>query len=189
LSGLTVAQLLKRYAYKTGEFKLASGATSTEYLDVKTALHHPFAANAIAAAVVTIAGPTVEAVAGVALGGVPLATLVCQMLSARRGRPIPQLTVRTAAKEHGTGALVEGLDNVKPASSVLLVEDVVTSGASTAKAVLELLNARLHVVQVVAVVDREAGGMAALAAQYPLTPLSSLTTLTRVREAAVAYRA
>lgn len=185
---MSIESLLKKYAYKTGEFVLASGQKSNEYLDVKNALHHPYAAPFIVRAVTYdghIQGQ--DCVAGVAVGGVPLATLVAADLNRRHSKPCFPLTVRLEAKAHGTKGSIDGIDNVmhlaKP-RRVVLLEDVITTGGSTRKALDVLRDHELLVDHVICVVDREQGGIDALKKDYPEIRVTALTTMSAVRGAA-----
>ena len=87
-------------------------------------------------------------------------------------RPVNAFSVRKEAKDHGKGRLIEG--NFKTGDRFVVVEDVITSGDSAARAIEALERAGGHVVGVLAVVDREQGGRAALEATG--RPVVSLTT-------------
>lgn len=142
-------RLVEIGAFKTGEFELASGATSTHYVDVKEALSDPALLRAMA-----MHGkahtPGRDAVAGTVLGGVPLATAVALEAG------LPLLMVRPEPKAHGTGNQVEG--RLEPGADVLVVEDVVTSGGSVLAAVEALRAAGATVRHVLCAVDRREGG-------------------------------
>jgi orotate phosphoribosyltransferase len=85
-------------------------------------------------------------------------------------------SVRKEAKEHGTRRLIEG--NFAPGSSVVIVEDVITSGSSALQAIQAVTAERGRVVGVLAVVDREQGGRQALEARgYPVRVLTSASAL------------
>ena len=100
------------------------------------------------------------AVAGLTLGADPLVSGVA-MAAAQTGRPLEALIVRKQAKGHGTGAWLEG--PLPAAGSVVTVlEDVVTTGGSSLKAVNQLKDAGYRVNRVVTIVDREEGGAAAM---------------------------
>lgn len=159
-------------------FVLASGKTSDTYLDVRlTALSaegHMLLGQMLLQATQKL---NIEAVAGVELGGCPLASAV-SMFSAIVGgfggpRPLPALYVRKAPKDHGSKRLVEGPQ--EPGMTVALLEDVVTSGGSSLRAIQALQNEGFVVAGVVAVVDREEG--AAEAFKTAGVPFLALTTL------------
>jgi len=115
-----IAELLIQYkAIETGDFTLASGAKSTYYIDVKTAVTHPDLLTVIAKVVAQ--SHEFDVVAGVAVGGVPLA--VATALAAKK----PYAIIRAAEKSHGKKEMIIG--NVRN-KHVLLIEDVTTSGGS-----------------------------------------------------------
>ena len=148
-----VARLLREHgAVEYGDFTLASGAKSTYYLDVKSALTHPAVLAAVGEEIART-GPF-DVVAGVAVGGIPLA-VVASLSSGR-----PYAIIRSTAKSHGKGGMIIGR---VAGLRVLLVEDVTTSGGSVISAVEALRSGGAEVDTVVTVVDREAGAAAALA--------------------------
>jgi len=181
---------------KEGEFfTLASGAKSTVYLDVrKTALSpegHVLLGEMLYEAIMK--WPVgADLVAGVELGGCPLASAVSMfsgqlppqaMMPGDAGarsygrKPLPAVYVRKQGKDHGTKSLVEG--PYEPGQSVILLEDVVTSGGSSIKALEALKAAGLRCQGVIAVVDREQGGDAAFEA-YSRIPFIGLVTMKEV---------
>jgi orotate phosphoribosyltransferase len=181
---MSVAQsLLACGAVRFGDFTLTSGAKSRYYVDVKAASTDPRTLRGIAqamAAVARRAGPF-DAVAGMELGAVPIATAV----SLESGLPL--LIVRKGERQHGTGKRIEGRD---PAGlRVFVVEDVTTSGGSTVEAVKALRAAGAAVAHACVVVDREAGAVAALASLdvklHPLVSVSELLATPEAREAGV----
>jgi orotate phosphoribosyltransferase len=150
-----LARLLAAHgAVRHGDFLLASGVRSKVYVDIKSAVTDPRVLSAIAT---EIAGRcSFETVAGVAVGGVPIAVGV----SLAAGRPYA--IVRSGEKGHGTGGRIIGEVTGR---STLLVEDVTTSGGSALSAVRLLREAGAKVETVVTVVDREEGAEGALAAE------------------------
>ncbi len=143
----TIAQLLiDSGAIEFGDFVLASGARSRYYVDIKTATTDPAILGAIGKAIAE--RYDFEAVAGVAVGAVPIAVAV----SLASGRPFA--IIRKEEKEHGkSGAIIGDVEKKK----VLLVEDVTTSGGSALYGVETLRSAGARIDTVVTVVDREAG--------------------------------
>jgi orotate phosphoribosyltransferase len=103
-------------------------------------------------------------VAGVELGGCPLASAVA-LTSYLRGTPLDAIYVRKDAKEHGSRRLLEGNGRIAPGAPVALVEDVVTTGGSTLSAASKLADAGYTVAGTVALVDRLEGGREAIEAQ------------------------
>ena len=143
----TLADLLIRNkAIEFGEFTLASGKKSTYYIDVKSAVTNPELLCAIASAIAQ--KYTFDTVAGVAVGGVPLA--VATAINAEK----PYAIIRAAEKSHGKKDVIIG--NVRD-RDVLLVEDVTTSGGSALYGIDALRAAGAHADRVVTVVDREQG--------------------------------
>jgi len=138
--------LIKYKAVEFGDFTLASGAKSKYYIDVKTAVMRPELLGAIAEEVAKTYD--FEVIAGVAVGGVPLATAVS--LASKK----PCAIIRSASKDHGKSQMVIG--NVE-GKHVLLIEDVTTSGGSSKYGVDELRKAGAIIDSVITVVDREGG--------------------------------
>lgn len=171
-------------------FILKSGKESMHYVDVRLSALNPRGLRVIAEELYwrAILGGSASHVAGVALGGCPLATGVSSMsltlseVTKEDGSPrydkIPvfgALYVRPEAKDHGTGKLVEG--QFKAGDEVVLLEDVVTSGGSSLKAIEVLRGAGLVVKAVVAVLDREESGGMKIAAEVPFIRLCTLSEL------------
>ncbi len=137
-----------------GSFTLASGKTSSYYVDIKKAVTRPVLLRAIGAAMAPYAADA-DRIAGVELGAIPIAAAVA--LAADK----PYIMVRKATTEHGTKKEFEG--ELSKGDKILFVEDVVTTGG-TLRAAIERMRALGAVVDdVVAVVDREEGGKIALA--------------------------
>lgn len=172
-SGPSIAQaLIDCGALRFGDFTLTSGAKSPYYIDVKAAATDPKTLRAIAkgmAAAARTHGPF-DAVAGMELGAVPIATAVGLEAD------LPILIVRKGERKHGTGKRIEGRD--PKGLRVFVVEDVTTSGGSTVEAVKVLREAGALVSHASVVVDREAGGAKALAdVQVALHPLARASEL------------
>ena len=91
------------------------------------------------------------------LGADPIATAT-SIASFLAGKPVPGFIIRKEPKGHGTGAWLEGRKNLKPGARVVIVEDVVTSGGSSIKAIKRAEEEGLVVLGVVTLVDREEGG-------------------------------
>ena len=144
--------LIRHGAVEYGHFILSSGATSSYYLDVKSAMTDPDLLELVCEEIAE-RFPS-DIVAGVAVGGVPLAVGVS--LAGKR----PYAIIRSAEKEHGKSGRLIG--EVK-GRNVLLVEDVTTSGGSALYGVKALRDAGASISVVVTVVDREQGATAALA--------------------------
>jgi orotate phosphoribosyltransferase len=159
--------LIRHKAIEFGDFTLASGAKSRYYVDVKTAVTHPEFLAVIAQEIVK--RYEFDVVAGVAVGGVPLA--VATALAAQK----PFAIIRAEEKDHGKKSLIIGAVEGK---DILLVEDVTTSGGSALYGISMLRNAGARADRVVTVVDREQGAAARLKEQaidlYPLVRVSEI---------------
>lgn len=167
--------LLKERSFERRAVTLASGKTSDFFIDCKqtvlTAEGHALCGALMFEALQEL--PPCDAVGGVELGGCPLASAV-SLVSHQRGRALPALYVRKERKDHGTTKLVEGDKAMFPGIRVALLEDVVTSGGSSLRAVDTLRAAGADVVGIVALVDRREGGSEAIAAAgIPLVHLAS----------------
>ena len=143
----SLRDLLVRYrAIEFGDSTLASGAKSTFYIDVKSAVTHPDLLAAVASGVAKTYD--FDIIAGVAVGGVPLAVAV-SMMSKK-----PYAIIRSSEKGHGKKNLIIGDVQGK---NVLLIEDVTTSGGSALYGIEVLRSAGARADRVVTVVDREQG--------------------------------
>jgi orotate phosphoribosyltransferase len=121
------------------------------------------------------AGWPVSAVGGLTLGADPVAYAIAAASFESEPR-LDAFTVRKAAKDHGTRRLIEG--NFSPGSSVVVVEDVITSGSSARQAIDAVQAEGGRVAGVLAVVDREQGGRQTLeAAGYPVRALTTASAL------------
>jgi orotate phosphoribosyltransferase len=160
--------IIRRRSFRQGgEFKLASGRTSTIYFNLKPAMLDPDGARLIGAALAErTAALGADFVGGLEMGAVPLVAATAAM-SAFAGRPVRAVFVRKAAKEHGTQSLIEGLAEGESLAGrpVVVVEDVTTTGGSALKAIAVLRETGATVQHVVTVVDREEGAAEALAAE------------------------
>jgi orotate phosphoribosyltransferase len=157
-------------AHITGEFVLRSGVTSTEYFDKYRFEADPVLLRDIAAALVPLVPDGTEVLAGLELGGVPIATALSQLTG------IPAAFVRKEAKTYGTCQLAEGaaIDGKR----VTVVEDVVTSGGQVVISCRDLRERGAVVEHALCVIDRESGGPQALAdLGVELRPLFTMTEL------------
>ena len=154
--------LLAERAYRHGHFTLASGRSSTHYVNCKPVSLSGEGLALLAARMLDLVEPQAVAVAGLTLGADPLVSGVAQA-AALAGRQLDALIVRKEAKGHGTGAWLEG-PLPEPGTAITVLEDVVTTGGSSLKAVTQLRQAGYTVNRVVTIVDRQEGGEAAMAA-------------------------
>jgi len=152
--------LLAQKAYRYGDFSLSSGKKSSHYVNCKPVSLSGPGLLSISSLFLKQLNESDSAVAGLTLGADPLDSGVV-MLAAQSGINLSGLIVRKEAKGHGTGAWLEG--PLPPKGSVITVlEDVVTTGGSSLKAVEKLRNQGYLVNQVLAIVDREEGGVDAM---------------------------
>ncbi|MGK7345928.1 MAG: orotate phosphoribosyltransferase [Candidatus Nitrospinota bacterium M3_3B_026] len=149
-------EAIRAKAYKTGEFTLASGEKSSYYIDLKEVTLDAAGALLTGRAVYGVMKDWgADAAGGMELGAVPISTAV-SLVSALEGGAVSSFIVRKKVKGHGAGKRIEGA--VGPGSRVVVVEDVVSTGGSSLKAVEALREAGAEIVGVVPVVDREMGG-------------------------------
>ena len=157
----TLLTLLAQKAYRFGDFSLASGKKSSHYVNCKPVSLSGLGLLSISSLFLKQINQGDSGVAGLTLGADPLVSGVV-MLAAQSGIELSGLIVRKEAKGHGTGAWLEG--PLPPKGSLITVlEDVVTTGGSSLKAVKQLRNQGYFVKQVLAIVDREEGGADAMA--------------------------
>jgi orotate phosphoribosyltransferase len=163
-----IAELLKSHgAVQRGDFVLASGKKSKYYIDIKSALTNPGVLEKVGREMANLA--PFEVVAGVAVGGIPLAVAV----SLASGKPFA--IIRSSGKDHGKAGTIIG--NVT-GKRVLLVEDVTTSGGSALYGVGELRREGASVEVIVTVVDRQEGAPESLAREnLTLIPLCTAEEL------------
>lgn len=153
------AQLLNLFcdlAYEEGDFVLSSGKRSNYYINGKQVTLHPIGALTTGRLLLSLLPPDTQAVAGLTLGADPIVSAV-SVISALENKPIPALIVRQQAKGHGTRAYIEG-PSLPAGARVVVLEDVVTTGASAMKAVERLRDAGYSVNHIIALVDRQQGG-------------------------------
>ena len=142
------------------ELKLASGVTSKFYFDMKLTTLDPEGANLIAELMLEKIDDDVSFVGGLEIGAIPVVLAVSmKSWEQRRTKPIHGFFVRKQLKEHGTRKLIDGVKDpdVLSGLTVVLLDDVTTSGASVMKAVRAAREAGARVDTVVTVVDREEG--------------------------------
>ncbi|XFA73588.1 orotate phosphoribosyltransferase [Thermosynechococcaceae cyanobacterium Okahandja] len=173
-------------AYRAGDFTLSSGQKSSYYINCKPVTLSARGAYLVGRLFLAQLAPEVTAVAGLTLGADPLVVAV-SVLSNVQGSDRAALIVRKEAKGHGTMSFIEG-PKLPAGSVVTVLEDVITTGGSALKAVERLQAAGYQVNEVLAIVDRDAGGTAAFAAKgIPLRSLFQIREL-QAYVAAVATR-
>jgi len=144
-------------SHLTGTFTLRSGVVSNEYFDKYMFESDPELLRAVARACVPLVPATIDALAGLELGGVPLATMMSQI------NGLPTRFVRKQAKTYGTCRLAEGGELA--GRRLCIVEDVVTSGGAILDAAVELRARGAVLGPVICVIDRESGGSEKLSAE------------------------
>jgi len=176
--------LLAGKAYRHGQFTLASGRSSDHYVNCKPVSLSGIGLALLGSLLLEQVETDASAVAGLTLGADPLVSAVA-LQAALAGRALDALIVRKEAKGHGTGAWLEG--PLPPNASIITVlEDVVTTGGSSLKAVSQLRQAGYRVNRVVTIVDRQEGGLEAMTAAG--LELRSLFLLDEVAAAAGAAK-
>ena len=162
---------LREHALVLGEVTLTSGAKAQYYVDAKRAILRPDGFRALGellAAQLEAWGAT--AVGGLTMGADPVA---CAALAG--GAPAKAFFIRKDAKGHGLQRRIEG-PPLEPGDRCVVVEDVVTTGGSTLTAIEALKEAGQEICGVVSVLDRLAGGGAAIEAAAE-APYVALTTI------------
>jgi orotate phosphoribosyltransferase len=155
-------RLLLERSVQKGEFVLTSGRRSSYYIDCRLTTMSAEGMVLIGRmgwAAIEGAGWQPQGVGGLTLGADPVAYSIAAA-SFLRGRAVDAFTVRKEPKAHGTKRLIEG--NFRPGDTVVVVEDVITSGESASRAAGAVEEAGGRVAGILAVVDREEGGRVAL---------------------------
>jgi orotate phosphoribosyltransferase len=167
LLGLLVSRSAKR-----GDFVLSSGRRSDLYIDARLTTMDPgglVLIGQLGFAAIADAGWNADSVGGLTLGADPVAYAIAYA-SALANRPVRAFTVRKETKSHGTGKRIEG--PFAHGDRVVVVEDVITTGASALAAATAVRAHGGRVVGVLSVVDREEGGREAIEAEgYPVRAL------------------
>jgi orotate phosphoribosyltransferase len=150
-------EIIKEKSFLTqgGPFRLASGAMSDYYLDMKPTMFSPEGLSLIAEIVFGLLrdDADVDAIGGLELGAVPLVCAVS--LRSHAERPIDGFVVRKEKKGHGTDRKIDG--NFRPNTNVVLFEDVTTRGGSVMAAVQAVRAQGATVKKVITIVDRLEG--------------------------------
>lgn len=145
-----LAKQIRAVSYLTGKFKLRSGNISNFYWDKYRFESNPNLLAAIASEMIKLLPSDFDGLAGLELGGIPLATAI----SLQTG--IPCYYVRKEAKNYGTSNLIEG--GVNENSKLVVIEDVITTAGQVCTSIEQIRGVGHTVEHVVAVIDRQAGG-------------------------------
>jgi orotate phosphoribosyltransferase len=165
-------ELLRTRAFQEREVTLSSGLKSNFYIDCKQVSLDAEGACLIGQLFHTLideVAPAAIAVGGLTLGADPLATAT-SIASYQAGRPRQAFIVRKEPKGHGTNQWVES-PGLPTGSKVVILEDVITTGASTIKAIEGARTAGFEVLHAIGLVDRLEGGSEAVRAHAPLRTL------------------
>jgi orotate phosphoribosyltransferase len=148
-------ELLTQRSFKRGTFKLASGGTSTYYIDGKMTEVCPEGAYLIGEVIYEHTKDlAIDAIGGLEVGAVPL-TAAAMVSYYHHKKNVEGFWVRDKVKDHGTKKLVEG--RLEKGNRVVIVEDVTTKGSSSLKAIDAVAELGCEVVLVLALVDRLEG--------------------------------
>ncbi|MCA9266867.1 MAG: orotate phosphoribosyltransferase [Planctomycetales bacterium] len=154
--------LVRQKALEFGDFTLASGKKAKFYLDCRRITLDSAGANLIGEGILDLLGDDLpDAVGGMAIGADPITAAVIT-IAHQRGKRLSGFIVRKESKEHGKGRMVEG--PVAAGQSCVIVEDVVTTGGSSLKAIEHVKAFGMQVRGVIAIIDRLEGGREAFAA-------------------------
>lgn len=152
LDNTAFARLIRDTCLEFGDFTLASGKKASFYLDCRRATLDSRAINELATRFLALCQDDwPDAVGGMELGAVPI-TAAMLSCAAARGQGLRGFVVRKEAKQHGRQRLIEG--PVRAGDRVVIVEDVVTTGGSSLKAVEACRASGLKVLRILAIVDR-----------------------------------
>ncbi|OGP13634.1 MAG: orotate phosphoribosyltransferase [Deltaproteobacteria bacterium GWA2_54_12] len=165
------------FKYSEEGFTLSSGKKSNVYIDVKKTALSAVAMEPIGYAYFQkLKLAPIDAIGGMTLGADPIAYAAAFMCTLR-GKYLDVFIVRKEAKGHGTQAAIEG--KVQSGANVVIVEDVITTGASTIKAVNRAKEAGFNVLRVIPLVDREEGGAEAIEKEtgVKVDPIFTMTDL------------
>ena len=145
-----LAKQIKKTSFLTGRFNLRSGKISSFYLDKYRFESDPVLLSAIVDELYKLLPVSFDKLAGLELGGIPLATA----LSLKMGKPC--LYVRKTAKTYGTCNLIEG--GFQAGEIVVVIEDIITTAGQVCVSIEQMRESGLIVQNVVCVIDRQQGG-------------------------------
>jgi orotate phosphoribosyltransferase len=159
-------KLLHTLSYEEGDFLLASGKRSTFYIDCKETTLNPEGMYLVGQMMYkrVLDLPGIDAVGGVSIGGDPLVCATVMTSYAFR-QPLPGFFIRKEPKGHGKNLWIEGNKNLRKEMNVIILEDVVTTGGSSLKAIDVTEQAGFNVKGVIALLDRLDGGREAIQAK------------------------
>lgn len=164
-----VDQLFACGCVRFGEFRLRSGLLSPFYVDFRVLVSHPDTLRAVGEELAQLLRPLApDRIAALPYAGLPIG------VAASLAGSFPLIYPRKEVKEYGTGRLIEG--EFHAGERVVVVDDVITDGATKIEAIRPLADAGLIVKDVAIILDREQGGDRVLAGHgYVLHALTRLT--------------
>ena len=158
--------------------RLSSGALSAEYFDGKQVTLFPERVHLLAQLILEAADlRNIDAVGGMSVGADPIVTAVSLVAYLEKNLKIPAFFVRKEVKEHGLSKQIEGIE-LRKGMRVLIVEDVITQGTATLKAIEAVEKAGARVAKVICMIDREAGGSEIIASKYDFHAIFKKSELT-----------
>ncbi len=169
----TLISLVRQHALEFGDFTLASGRKASYYLDCRKLTLSSAGANQVALGILELLAENMpDAVGGMAIGADPITAAVITV-AGQLDKPLKGFIVRKEAKEHGRGRDVEG--PVVPGDNAIILEDVVTTGGSSLKAIEKVEAFGMKVQGVVAIIDRLEGGAESFTGRgYPFRSLLTI---------------
>lgn len=151
--------LIIEKSYREGEFTLASGQKSNYYIDLKATTLHPVGVKLIGDLVAECLlenQVSFDAVGGVTLGADPIATSV-SLSFLNLEKIIPAYIIRKQPKGHGTDRYLEGTENFKKGSKLVVLEDVVSTGGTSLQGIDRAKAEGYDPICLVTIVDRQMG--------------------------------
>jgi orotate phosphoribosyltransferase len=151
-------ELMRTLAYREGDFKLSSGQMSSYYIDSKKVTLHPLGALLVGALLLERMPASAIAIGGLTLGADPIVTAVSVVSVLKRPeKSVGAFIVRKEIKKHGSQQWLEGF-TLPTGSPVVIVDDVVTTGASGLQAVEKAEEQGCQILKILSLVDRNQGG-------------------------------
>jgi orotate phosphoribosyltransferase len=176
--------LLAENSFRLGDFTLSSGIKSDYYIDCRTTTLHAVGAELTGRVFLELLrtqGWQAHAVGGLTLGADPI-VVATAVISARAGEPVHGFLVRKAEKAHGMGRRIEGFQ--EKGASVVIVDDVCTTGSSTIQAIEAAREFGFKVIGAACLVEREeAGGRPAVEQAAAPAPFISIFKASEVKAA------
>lgn len=146
-----ILELHKIGAIKFGSFKLKSGKISPYYLDLRFLSSYPKVLKLVAKSYgKALSKIKYDAIAGIPYTGIPIATTISILFNKR------MIFTRKEAKNHGTAKMIEGI--FKPKERIVLIDDVISDGASKLETIIPLKNEGLIIKDMIVLLDRGQGG-------------------------------